>query len=65
MQVYYCSRILLDLHKPCPGGYEGYLDKQRALKRWAGIVCGIAKASNDHSSCVLSSQCVFIGMYLQ
>lgn len=61
MQVYYCSRILLDLHRPCFGGYEEYLGKQRILKRWAGTVCGIAKGLSDHASSVLSSQCVFIG----
>ncbi|KAH7268968.1 uncharacterized protein BKA55DRAFT_587823 [Fusarium redolens] len=66
MQVYYCSRILLDLHRPCSGGYEEYLGKQRILKRWAGIVCRIAKALNDHASSVLSSQCVFIaGMVVE
>ncbi|CAJ0552529.1 Ff.00g006070.m01.CDS01 [Fusarium sp. VM40] len=60
MQVYYCSRILLDLHQPCFGGYQEYLGKQRILKRWVGMVCRIAKALNDHASSVLSSQCVFI-----
>ncbi|KAL5584342.1 hypothetical protein FOVSG1_013731 [Fusarium oxysporum f. sp. vasinfectum] len=66
MQVYYCSRILLDLHRPCSGGYEEYLGKQRILKRWAGIVCGIAKSLSDHASSVLSSQCVFVaGMVVE
>ncbi|KAL7757128.1 hypothetical protein ACKLNR_014121 [Fusarium oxysporum f. sp. zingiberi] len=66
MQVYYCSRILLDLHRPCSGGYEEYLGKQRILKRWAGTVCGIEEALNDHASSVLSSQCVFIaGMVIE
>jgi hypothetical protein len=64
MQVYYCSRILLDLHQPCFGGYQEYLGKQRILKRWVGKVCRIANALNDHASSVLSSQCVFIGKFL-
>ncbi|KAM0543601.1 hypothetical protein ACHAPJ_012188 [Fusarium lateritium] len=66
MQVYYCSRILLDLHRPCSGGYEEYLGKQRILKKWASNICGIAKSLSDHASSVLSSQCVFIaGMVIE
>ncbi|POR35126.1 hypothetical protein TPAR_04660, partial [Tolypocladium paradoxum] len=63
MQIYYCSMILLHLHRPCSGGYEEYLDKQRRLKRWASMVCGVAKSSNDQASSTLSSQCIFIGDY--
>lgn len=61
MQLYYCSLILVHLHRPCAGGLNEYLDKQRSLKKWASVVCGIAKTSTDYASSIMSSQCVFIG----
>lgn len=64
MQLYYCSLILVHLHRPYAGGLNEYLDKQRNLKKWACLVCGIAKTSTDYASSIMSSQCVFIGNYL-
>lgn len=61
MQLYYCSLILVHLHRPCAGGLNQYLEKQRSLKKWACFVCGIAKTSTDYASSIMSSQCVFIG----
>ena len=62
MQLYYCSLILLHLHKPCYGGFKEYLARQKTLRKWASTVCGIAMSCTDYASSVMSSQCVFIGM---
>lgn len=61
MQLYYCSLILLQLHQPCYGGFKEYLERQKTLKRWARMVCGIAMTCTDHAASVMPSQCVFIG----
>ncbi|KAH7237205.1 hypothetical protein B0J15DRAFT_406581 [Fusarium solani] len=61
MQLYYCSLILLHLHQPCYGGFKEYLERQKTLKKWARMVCGIAMTCTDYAASVMSSQCVFIG----
>lgn len=62
MQIYYCSLILLHLHRPCAGGFQKYLERQAMVKRWAKLVCGIAMTHcTDYAAAVMSSQCVFIG----
>ncbi|RSL83252.1 hypothetical protein CEP52_016765 [Fusarium oligoseptatum] len=66
MQLYYCSLILLHLHQPCYGGFKEYLERQKTLKKWARMVCGIAMTCTDYASSVMSSQCVFIaGMVIE
>ncbi|KAJ3545313.1 hypothetical protein NM208_g2570 [Fusarium decemcellulare] len=66
MQLYYCSLILLHLHRPSYGGYKEYLERQKTLKKWARMVCSIAMSCTDYASSVMSSQCVFIaGMVIE
>ncbi|KAF4465816.1 hypothetical protein FALBO_7347 [Fusarium albosuccineum] len=38
MQLYYCSLILLHLHRPSYGGYKEYLERQKTLNKWARMV---------------------------
>lgn len=61
MQVYYCSLMLVHLHRPCSGGIAEFVNKQRRLRDWAATVCGIAKTTTDYASSVMTSQCLFIG----
>ncbi|UPK90964.1 hypothetical protein LCI18_001899 [Fusarium solani-melongenae] len=66
MQLYYCSLILLHLHQPCYGGFKEYLERQKTLKKWARMVCGIAMTCTDYAASIMASQCVFIaGMVIE
>jgi hypothetical protein len=61
MQIYNAARILLTLHRPLPGGLNGFMKRQRHLDRYVEAVGGIATALTDYGSGVISSQCLFIG----
>ncbi|KAI8722811.1 hypothetical protein NCS52_00426000 [Fusarium sp. LHS14.1] len=51
---------------PCYGGFKEYLERQKTLKKWARMVCGIAMTCTDYAASVMSSQCVFIaGMVIE
>ena len=63
LQLYYCSRILLLLHRPLLGGLEMHVEMRKCLTQYAGIVCGIAMTLSDSSSAVMCSQSLFIGKY--
>lgn len=63
MQLYYCSLILVHLQRPVSGGLEDHLERRTLLRDCAKMVCGIAKALTDYASSIMSSQCLFIGMY--
>jgi hypothetical protein len=63
LQLYYCSRILLLLHRPLLGGLEMHVEMRKCLTQYAGIVCGIATTLSDSSSAVMCSQSLFIGEY--
>ncbi|KAK7902430.1 hypothetical protein LTR67_002075 [Exophiala xenobiotica] len=60
MQIYNAARILLTLHRPLPGGLNGFMKRQKHLDRYVEAVGGIAVALTDYGSSVISSQCLFI-----
>ncbi|KAH7134307.1 fungal-specific transcription factor domain-containing protein [Dactylonectria macrodidyma] len=59
-QLYYCSRILLLLNRPQPGGFGIYAQQRANLMGFISKVCGIAMTLTDYPSSVMCSQCLFI-----
>lgn len=64
MQMYYCSLILVYLHRPLLGGMDEYLERQANLQKYSKFVCGISSTLTDYASSIMSSQCLFIGKHL-
>ena len=64
MQLHCAARILLCTHRPCLGGIDQYLEQQATVKQCVDIICGIAVTLKDDASSLMSSQCVFIGMFM-
>ncbi|TVY33917.1 hypothetical protein LOCC1_G006794 [Lachnellula occidentalis] len=60
IQLYYCSRILLLLHRPLMGGLERHVEMRKSLTQYAGIVCGIAMTLSDSSSAIMCAQSLYI-----
>ncbi|CAK7211675.1 hypothetical protein SCUCBS95973_001195 [Sporothrix curviconia] len=60
MQLYYCARILLALHRPLVGDLDAYLQQRKAIQRYVAIVCGIALTLTDDAASVMCSQCLYI-----
>ncbi|CAK7212914.1 hypothetical protein SBRCBS47491_001625 [Sporothrix bragantina] len=60
MQLYYCARILLALHRPLVGDLDAYLQQRKAIQRYVAIVCGIALTLTDDATSVMCSQCLYI-----
>ncbi|KAL4804487.1 fungal-specific transcription factor domain-containing protein [Aspergillus unguis] len=66
VQLHCVAHILVYSHEPCIGGLDQYLERQTRIQQCVEIVCGIAMTLKDDSSCVLSSQCLFIaGLFTQ
>lgn len=61
VQVHHAGRILLLLNRPNLGGINESMQRQTALDRHAGAICGISLMLSDFSSSIMSSQCLFIG----
>ncbi|CAK7204183.1 hypothetical protein SEUCBS139899_006937 [Sporothrix eucalyptigena] len=55
MQLYYCARILLALHRPLVGDLDAYLQQRKAIQRYVAIVCGIAMTLTGEDASKLSS----------
>lgn len=64
MQLNYAARILILLLKPSLGGMRSYMEQQRLLEKAVETICGIAMTLTDDASSVVSSQCLFIGMFI-
>jgi hypothetical protein len=63
VQLHCAARILLSAHEPCIGGFDEYAQRQSTIKQCVEIICGIAMTQKDEASNLMSSQCLFIGMY--
>ncbi|PWY66482.1 hypothetical protein BO94DRAFT_504224, partial [Aspergillus sclerotioniger CBS 115572] len=61
VQFFNASYILLLAHEPSLGGLEQYFQRQSAIKRHVGDICGIAMMLKDSESSLMSSQALFIG----
>ncbi|KAK7738031.1 hypothetical protein SLS63_002364 [Diaporthe eres] len=59
MQVYSFAKILISLHLPGIGGFQGYLQTQRVLSDAVDTICGIAMELKDEGCQILSAQCLF------
>lgn len=64
VQLFNISRILLASHEPSLGGLERYLEQQKLITRCVENICGIALTLKDNASCLMSSQALFIGMWV-
>ncbi|PYI06993.1 hypothetical protein BO78DRAFT_429277 [Aspergillus sclerotiicarbonarius CBS 121057] len=66
VQFFNASYILLLVHEPSMGGLDQYFERQSAIKRHVGDICGIAMTLKDSASGFMSSQALFIaGMFTQ
>jgi hypothetical protein len=61
LQMYYCSHILLLLHRPALGGLDVYNAQRRELVSCRNKICGIGMATIDDPSSVMCSQALYIG----
>jgi hypothetical protein len=63
LQLHYSARLLLLLNQPSRGGFGGYIEQVRLIKKYVANICGIAMTLTDNASSVMCSQCLFIGMF--
>ena len=63
MQIYHVSQILINVHEPCFGGMEVFMERQKMLQDSIEAVGGIGMTLTDDASSVVSSQCLFIGEF--
>lgn len=59
MQIHSFAKILIALHLPGVGGFQGYLQTQRVLSDAGDTICGIAMELKDEGCQILSAQCLF------
>lgn len=59
LQVYSFAKILIYLHLPGVGGFQGYLQTQQVLSDAVDTICGIAMELEDAGCQILSAQCLF------
>lgn len=59
IQVYSFAKILISLHLPGVGGFQGYLQTQGVLSDAVDTICGIAMELKDAGCQILSAQCLF------
>jgi hypothetical protein len=64
MQMHCFSRILLLVHRPAPGGFLEYVNRERQLMEAVDTIIGIAMTVADDAAMVTSSQCLYgAGLY--
>ena len=61
LQLHYAARILLLFHRPCLRGIGDFMAQQAVVKTYTDTICGLASTLTDDASCIMSSQCLFIG----
>jgi hypothetical protein len=55
--------VLLLLNRPYFKSYEPPIQQQREMAKYADTICGLAMTMNDYASSIMSSQCLFIGLW--
>lgn len=64
--MHFFSRILLLIHRPAPGGFLEYLNRERELMEAIDTIAGIGLTVKDDAASVISTQCLFAaGLYCQ
>ncbi|KAF2762761.1 hypothetical protein EJ05DRAFT_432991 [Pseudovirgaria hyperparasitica] len=59
MQYYHFARILLMIHRPAPGGYLEYSNRNSTIAESIDVIGGIAMTIKDHAATILSTQALY------
>lgn len=63
VQLYNAAQLLLLLNRPSRGGLNEYIELAKLTQKCVADICGIAMTLNDYPSSIMSSQCVYIGLF--